>query len=304
VDTWGSLAQKRSVIRKAFAIWIHNKFREMERHRVEDKRRLDAGEISSEEYKDLVEKEHADAFTLKEIMDAHGMDYSKRVDYTQAYSALANERRDIEDYFQMFLKEGEFDRARKEGKSDDAIWGEFITAANSWNIHLLYSDADGRYKQIRLYDYAEIVNKRLRAMDSELRTKGDQIQIIGASIPTLIPQLRHPELDGIKYRHRLLVAHSWSCPFCPGVAFSDEIECKKHMEEVHHATSIEEDECILTEVDAQPRPETRDEEQQRPPKCPFCKIGDLRQLQHGDYKCRECKTIISKEEFKNFFPDA
>jgi hypothetical protein len=221
-----------------FAIWIHRRFKQLETLREEDKRKLEKREITLEEYNNLVEKDHADAFTLKEIMDAHRMDYEKRSDYAKAYSALAMERKDIEVYFKMFLDSAELEKSRKEGKSDDDIWRDFITAANSWSVHLLYSDLDGRYKQIDLYSYATLINRRLLAIDRELRTKGEQVRIIGEILPELIPNLRPPELDGFKDRHRMLVAHAWSCPFCENLDFPDENELKKHIKDVHKSEFI------------------------------------------------------------------
>lgn len=116
--TWRSLAGQRGKIRQMFAIWIHNRYREIEKLRAEDKRRLDNGEITPEEYNDLIEKDHAYAFTLREIMEAHGMDYEKRADYVKAYSALAMERKQIEAYFGKFLDEvGSKSRERKENQT-------------------------------------------------------------------------------------------------------------------------------------------------------------------------------------------
>ncbi len=231
--TWKSLAKRRSKIRQMFAIWIHKRFRDMARLRAEDKKKLDAGIITQQEYEDLIEKDHADAFTLREIMDAHGMDYDSRADYTKAYTALAQERKEIEGYFELFVNSDELNNARKMGKSDDDIWRDFLNASNSWNIHLLYCDDDGRYKQIDMFSYSMLVNRRLKAMDMELRTKAEQIKLIGKELPSLIPNLKPPELDGIKDRHRMLVAHAWSCPYCPDLAFPDDNELKKHLEIVH-----------------------------------------------------------------------
>ena len=303
MTTWRSLGRNRSKIRQMFAIWIHERFAEQAKLRLEDQIKLDNGEITLEQYEDLIQKDHADAFTLREIMETHGLDYDARSDYTKAYSALAEERKSIEAYFEMFLQSGAFDEAKKEGKSDDAIWGDFIGAANSWNIHLLYSDADSRYKQIDLFSYASLINRRILAMDSELRTKADQLRIVGKALPQLLPHLKPPELDGFQDRHRMLVSHAWSCPFCPNTDFSDEDACKKHLQDVHKANSIGDSGDDAHLESASPM-QARENQESTLLRCPFCKKGGLRLLQYGDFKCTECEGIITKDEFKNFFQDS
>ena len=290
MTTWRSLAKKRSRFRKMFAIWIHERFKEQANLRAEDKKRLDRHEITPEEYDDLINKEHADAFTLRELMEAHGMDYEARSDYTKAYCALAEERKDIEEYFRMFLNSGSLDEARVQQRSDDGIWSDFITAGNSWNIHLLYSDADGRYKQIDLFSYATIVNARIKAMDSELRVKASQIATIGEVLPSLIPHLKPPELDGFQERHRMLVAHAWSCPFCRDTDFVGENELRAHLQNMHKAESI--GGSAIPDVNTESTPGSRE----ALPKCPLCKKGELVKLSHGDLKCRECRAIVRKDE--------
>lgn len=289
MTTWRSLANKRSRIRQMLAIWIHEKFKEQANLRAEDKGKLDRHEITPEEYNDLINKDHADAFTLRELMEAHGMDYESRSDYTRAYSALAEERKAIEDYFKVFLNDVALDKARSQGKDDDNIWQDFLSAANSWNIHLLYSDADGRYKQIDLFSYATIVNARVRAMDSELRVKANQIGTIGKVLPTLIPHLKPPELDGFKGRHRLLVAHAWSCPFCQDMDFPNGDELRAHLHNVHNAESIR----SPAGQNGDAIPDTRNEKR---PLCPLCKKGNLERLPHGGLKCAECRAIVRDDE--------
>jgi ribosomal protein L37AE/L43A len=275
-----------------FAIWIHRKIKHMERLRVEDKKKLDDGTITIDEYNEIAQKGHADAFTLKEIMDAHSMDYEKRKDYTRAYTVLAEERKAIEKYFEQFLISETYQDARKQGKSDDAIWRDFITAANTWNIHLLYSDDDGRYKQITLFSYAQLINQRILAIDRELKRKSDQIKIIGKALPELIPHLMPPELDGFKERHRLLVAHAWACPYCPHLDFPDESELKKHLDEVHSTSN--------GKKDSSQKKKTSEGDEVF--KCPICKAGELRLLRKGEFRCVECRTVIAREDFKKFYP--
>lgn len=291
--TWRSIADKRGKYRKMFAIWIHEKLIEQERLRAWDKERLDRHEITPEEYDDLIKKEHADAFTLRELMEAHEMDYEARSDYTRAYSALAEERKDIEEYFKMFLNSGALEEARKQGKIDNDIWTDFITAANSWNIHLLYSDADGRYKQIDLFSYATMINSRIQAMDSELRVKAGQIATIGQVLPSLIPHLKPPELDGFKERHRMLVARAWSCPFCPNIDFVGEEELRAHLQNMHKA------EYIPGSATPDPNPRPNPEIKTTPPTCPLCKKGELVRLPHGELKCTECRAIVRDDEVRD-----
>jgi len=232
--SWKSVSKQRGRTRQRVVYWISKKFRKMGTLREEDKRHFEKDEISHIEYMDLIEKEHANTFTLRELMTGCGLDYDGKKDYANILSILGKERRDIEKLFKYFVHSEEYKKAKENNQSDDEIWEKFITASNSWNVYLVYRDADGRYKEIDLFSYAMQINNRLRAINTEIRHKKEGFRIIGKHLPTLIDHTAHPELDGYKQRLKLLVSKPSSCPLC-SKDFEDENIMKNHIIEEHHA---------------------------------------------------------------------
>lgn len=206
MKTWRGYAKRRGKLRSKLAIWIRHHFDKMERLRNKDIQECQNGAISSKELKRRADEEHANAFTLKQMMKENGLDYKHTDDRSSTYQALATERKDINHLFESFVTSGEFDRAKEQGLSDDKIWVLFNQSAYDCNVFLLYADINRRYRQIDLVSYGEFITDRLGRIDKELKNKHKQVSLLAGKMPSLMGEIKPPAIDGFQDRHKMLVA--------------------------------------------------------------------------------------------------
>ena len=182
---WRTIARRRNALQSEIALWIAHHFERMGKLRAKAEEDFIAGVITDAERDQAVNVTYANAFTLPELMSALGLDYDNRSDYSRVYSAITRERKRIKENFQEFINSAEYTDAKARGDTDTQIWQAFNDAAYSYNMFILYCDADGRYKQIDFYSYGMFISSRMQHIHAELMSKAEEVGVISAGVPSI-----------------------------------------------------------------------------------------------------------------------
>ena len=220
---------KRNIttLKYKFPHWVGERFKEKNELRKNDGELLKNGKMTEDEYIELKEGSHAETFNLREVAEHFKLNYYDKDDYNRMYYQIAKMRKLFDKYFTMFLESSDYDKLKKMGKRDEDIWAGLIIFLNKANIYILSGDRYGHYRNATMQLYAEGLNNRIFAMNSELKDKYKNIMLIKEKMPKFNGLLKRPE-ENPQPHYSLLVEYSVPCPYC-SCGFSSQSELTPHL---------------------------------------------------------------------------
>lgn len=218
------------------------------------------------------------AFTLREAMAEAGLDYDSKSDYFAAMQFLSRMRQTVADFSEWFWTQPRYKRYVDDGFTDKTVFNKLVTAMTSYEIFPVFFDANiDSYRLLTLEGWASLTRKRAWAVRTEIVRHVEELNIMQEKFHMLKEMYPPPTLptDGQFIQLPEKLPHQ--CEKC-GMAFEDEDSFDIHMKRRHPEVELPPD-------DAEPPP----------PNCPTCNIP-LGRMEAGDYKCRECRQIFSKDD--------
>jgi hypothetical protein len=177
----------------------------------------------------------------------------------------------------IFWNSSEYDKCKAEGMSEDQIFEKLMSSAVTIEIYPMWSDPQdkNKYKLFDFDSYLHLKERRAKAVVREIERTADELKLAKKGLPQLEARYKRPQLqsDGIVFELPPAPVH---CPYsgCSQL-FKSDAELVDHIQKTH-VTSKK----LFT--------------------CPVCLSGELREMEHGDFKCSECRSIIDKEQMKKY----
>jgi len=219
-----------------------------------------------------------DTFTLREAMADAGLDYDSKSDYIAAMQFLSRMREAVSDFSTWFWTQPRYKEYIDDGLTDKAVFRKLVTAMTSYEIFPVFFDADiDGYHLLTLEGWARLTHKRALAMRNEIVRRVEELNIMQQKFPMLKEVYPPPSLPTDGQFIQLPEKLGFHCLEC-GMEFEDANSYDAHMKRRH------------PEVE-----KPSDGSDPPPPNCPTCNIP-LGRMEAGDYKCRECKQIFSKDD--------
>jgi len=125
--------------------------------------------------------------TMEEIMEIFGLDFSRTIvnNYHNVQNFFIQQRKKMNTMVEDFLKTGDYEKAIKQGFSEDDIFRQFVDTMLSYEVVPLYSDRDDkyRYKLLDLPSWHEMIKDRIRRIGKEFENKIDSIRTSMKMLP-------------------------------------------------------------------------------------------------------------------------
>lgn len=227
-------------------------------------------------------------FTLREMMQACGTDFDGRQDYQAAAEFMMKMRRDFAIVMMGFFGGEDYDKYKAAGLSNEEMFRKLIEAALSENVYPVWADLhdEYRYKLFGMASFVELTKIRARSIVKELERKAEVMRLAFRELPELRDLYAvRPALssDGVI----LQLPSGMECPDC-GEHFGDPVGFVHHYNENHGGAGVG--------TTGPPPPAA-------PSGCPDCG-GALSQMERGDWKCQDCKTVFDKDKIAGIEPVA
>jgi len=178
------------------------------------------------------------SFTLKEIMEAHEMNYEGWRDYHKAISYFMKQRKAIETAMVIFWKSEGYKMCQELNMSEDAIFLKLIETAVSWQVYPMWSDPEDEEHKYKLFDldsYLFLKKQRAKAIVTEIKRKSEGLLKAGRLFPKAIGErYEKPQLEGDGVFLELPPPERVNCPYddCDAVFVNNE-KLVEHIERKH-----------------------------------------------------------------------
>ncbi|MBN1677880.1 MAG: hypothetical protein JW880_05010 [Candidatus Thermoplasmatota archaeon] len=206
-----------------------------------------------------------------------GLDYDSKSDYIAALQFMSRMRATVTDFSTWFWMQPQYKKCVDDGLTDKRVFKKLVTVMTSYEIFPVYFDANSdSYRLLTLEGWAYLARRRALAMRNEIVRRVEELNIMQREFPMLRELYPAPALPTDGQFIQLPETTGVICQEC-GVAFTDENSLSVHMKRRH------------PEVKSSP------DKSDPPPDCPLCRVP-LSEMEAGDYQCRECRQIFSRDE--------
>lgn len=224
-------------------------------------------------------------FTLREMMEACGLDCERRRDHGRAHDFLIQSRKEFTDVMEMvFAPGGDFEKCKQQGLTDQQIFHNLVDTAISYQVYPVWADPydEHKYKLFDMASYVDLMNRRAASIVKEMETKSHGLQLVGKHLPELLGMYVRPVLknDGTLVQ----LPSAIECSLCHQ-HFDEQSSFVYHYNRFHASSSSDSSESSRGPPADPPPPRT----------CPLCKVP-LCEMEAGDFKCPECKQKFDKDE--------
>jgi hypothetical protein len=179
-------------------------------------------------------------FTLREIMEGHGMNYESWRDYQKAIGYFMKQRKFIENVLVVFWNSDQYKQCVEEDWSEDDIFETLISNAINYDIYPMWADPqdENKYKLFDLNTYLYLKRQRGAAVVSEIDQKSRELSLARRLLPkALLERYDKPKLKGdgafIELPEHASVSGRVHCPFCKMIFVSDD-KLIDHLHRKHH----------------------------------------------------------------------